>query len=215
MVYDHWKLTILVIYDPEWKIYQHSGTILVGFTVLLECTILPEKYLVWNRGAHQVWPAYQNLEFWFHFFRENIFKIFSDFAKSEKYFFLFFWLQKNEVRNKKYFISDFGKWSQKNIKKYFFWFGEVRIIFIFIFLISFFPNQNFNSDFKYHSQSDVGKSRPDLNLVQIIWTKPSRFFSGPDRNLDFVWTKIFFSRFVQTESRLKSGKCLDQMKTRF
>ena len=72
-----------------------------------------------TRGAHQVWPAYQNLEFWFHFFRENIFKIFSDFAKSEKYFFLFFWLQKNEVRNKKYFISDFGKWSQKNIKKYF------------------------------------------------------------------------------------------------
>ena len=72
-----------------------------------------------SRGAHQVWPAYQNLEFWFHFFRENIFKIFSDFAKSEKYFFLFFWLQNNEVRNKKYYISDFGKWSQKNIKKYF------------------------------------------------------------------------------------------------
>ena len=43
-----------------------------------------------------------------------------------------------------------------------------------------------------HSYAEVGKSRLEINLVQIIWTKPSRFFSGPDRNLDFVWTKSNF-----------------------
>ena len=65
-------------------------------------------------------------------------------------------------------------------------------------------------------QPEVGKSRPDLNLVQIIWKNRPDFFLVQIE----IWilsgqNVFFFSRFVQTESRFKSGKCLDQMKSRF
>ena len=57
------------------------------------------------------------------------------------------------------------------------------------------------------------KSGPDyLDKPVIIWTNP-RFFSGPDRNLDFVWTKnIFFLQIcpdwiqIQIETFKMAGK---------
>ena len=51
--------------------------------------------------------------------QKNKNKYFSDFAKSEKYFFIFFWLHfpKSEIKYFLFLTSFF--WSQKNRKKYF------------------------------------------------------------------------------------------------
>ena len=49
-------------------------------------------------------------------------------------------------------------------------------------------------------RSEVGKSRSDLNLVQIIWRKVSRIWSRLKSDF-FLGQFIFFSRFVHTASR--------------
>ena len=140
-----WKCVEVLVRSHSDRMSENKGTGCPSkWAIFVLLGILPELYFVtlshWSelnwilckeqatdsghldvfstRGVQQIWPAYQNLEFWFRFFPENIFKIFSDLAKSNSYYFLFFWFRKTEVRNHKNYMSDFDFWSQKNKKKY-------------------------------------------------------------------------------------------------
>ena len=51
---------------------------------------------------------------------------------------------------------------------------------------------------------NAGNCTIDTSDPDRRWAKDVQIFSGPERNRDFAWTRLFFYSFVQTESRLKT-----------